>query len=67
MMSIKIELVDNDQGVRAKTDLAVNGNDDPFRKFLRQIKEELVPGQTAYLAIEGFDADPITFEITQFE
>ena len=66
-MGIKMELIDNDQVVQAKTDLAGNGNDEPFRKFLRQIKEEMVPGQTAYLAIEGFDAEPVTFEITQLE
>ncbi len=53
--------------VRAKTDLSEKGQDDLFRGFLRQIKEELVPGQTAYLEIEDSTTDPITFEISQFE
>jgi hypothetical protein len=66
-MEIKMELVDNDHAVRAKTALAVNGEDHPFANFLRQVREELVAGQTAYLEIEGFNMDPITFEITQFE
>lgn len=53
--------------VRAKTDLSEKGQDNLFRGFLRQIKEELVPGQTAYLEIEDSTTDPITFEISQFE
>lgn len=63
-MNMKISLIDNDYVVRAKTDLAQNGSDDLFRKFVQQIKEELVTGQTAYLEIEGAQKDPITFEIT---
>lgn len=65
-MSIKIALIDTDQVVRAQTDLSQNGQDDPFGKFLRQIKEELVPGETAYLEIEDSKAGTITFEISQF-
>lgn len=65
-MNVKISLIDNDYVVRAKTDFATNGQDDPFTKFLQQIKEELLPGQTAYLEIEDAKQDPITFEITQF-
>ena len=37
--NIKIELVDNDHVVRAKTDLGLNGNDESFGKFIRRIKE----------------------------
>ena len=65
-MSIKIALIDNDQAVRVEADLSRNGQDDPFGKFLRQIKEELVPGETAYLEIEDSKTDTITFEISQF-
>ncbi len=64
-MNMKISLIDNDYVVRAKTDLAQNGPDDPLRKFFQQIKEELVTGQTAYLEIEDAQKDSITFEITQ--
>ena len=67
MKNIKIELVDNDHVVRAKTDLGLNGNDDSFGKFVRQIKEELVPGETAFLEIEGSDMAPITLEISHVE
>ena len=66
-MNMKIELIDNDFVVRAKTDLTLNGQDDPFKKFLQQIKEELLPGQTAYLEISDSKTDSITFEISQFE
>ena len=64
-MNMKISLIDNDYVVRANTDLVQNGRDDPFRKFVKQIKEELVTGQTAYLEIEDDQKDPVTFEITQ--
>ena len=64
-MNIKMSLIDNDYVVRAKTDLASNGQSDPFRRFLEQIKEELLPGQTAYLEIEDVNKDSITFEISQ--
>ena len=66
-MNLKIALIDNDHVVRAKTDLSENGQDESFRKFLRQVKEELVPGQTGYLEIDDSTTDPITFAISQFE
>lgn len=65
IMNLKIALIDNDFVVRASTDLQQNGKDDPFREFIRQMKEELVTGQTAYLEIEDPQTDTITFEITQ--
>ena len=65
-MSMKIALINNDYVVQAKADLALSGQEDPLRKFLQQIKEELIPGQTAYLEIEDSTTDPITFEISQF-
>lgn len=66
-MNLSIAFIDNDQVVRAKTDISEKGQTELFRRFLRQIKEELIPGQTAYLEIEDSQTDPITFEITQFE
>ena len=67
MMNIKIEFVDNDQVVRARTDVTLEGSDDPVFKFLQQLKEELLPGETAFLEIEGLDANAITFEIAHLE
>jgi len=64
-MNTKIALIDNDFVVRAKTDFALSGQKNPFGKFLQQIKEELLPGQTAYLEIEDPTTDSITFEISQ--
>ena len=66
-MNMKISLIDNDYVVQAKTDIAQNGPDDPFRKFVQQIKEELVTGQTAYLEIEDLQKNPVTFEITRLD
>lgn len=65
-MSIKIALIDTDQVVRARTDLSQNGQNDLFGKFFRQIKEEMIPGQTAYLEIEDSRKGTVTFEISQF-
>ena len=67
MNSIKIELVDNDHVVRAKTDLGINGIDEPLGRFVRQIKEELVAGETAFLEIEGSGMEPVTLEICHCE
>ena len=66
-MNTRIALIDNDYVVQAKTDLALDGKDETFRKFLQEIKEELLPGQTAFLEIEDSESDPITFEISRFE
>ena len=63
---MSIALIDNDYVVQAKTDLALDGKDETFRKFLQEIKEELLPGQTAYLEIEDSESDSITFEISRF-
>lgn len=67
MNSIKIELVDNDYVVKATTDLIHNGVDDALGKFVRKIKDELVPGESAFLEIEGSDIEPITLEICYHE
>ena len=66
-MTIKLTLFDNDHVVRAETDLVLKERDDMFSKFLQEIKEELVTGQTEYLEISGFEKSPITLEISQFE
>jgi hypothetical protein len=60
-------LKDNDQVVRIKTDLSMNGHEDPFREFLQRINEEMIPGQTAYLEIEGLEKGPMKLEISHFE
>jgi len=67
MSSIKMELVDNDYVVKAKTELVLNGIDDSLGKFFRLIKEELITGETAFLEIEGHDMKPITLEIYRQE
>lgn len=66
-MNMRIALIDNDYVVQAKTDLALNGKNETFRNFLKEIKEELLPGQTAYLEFVDSETDPITFEISWFE
>ena len=66
--NFKIALVDDDYVVRAKVDYVQNaGEDDPLTKFIKEVEEELIPGQRAHLEIKGFDIDPITFEISRFE
>ena len=64
-MNMKISLIDNDYVIRAETNLAQNGRDDPLRKFVKQVQEELVTGQTAYLEFEDAQEGSVTFEITQ--
>jgi hypothetical protein len=66
-MNMKISLIDNDYVVQAKTNLALNGQDETFRNFLQEIKEELYPGQTAFLEIEDSETETITFEISRSE
>jgi len=67
MESIKISLRDNDQVVRATSALLRNGNEDSFKRFLQKINEEMIPGQTAYLEIEGIESGPMRFEISHSE
>ena len=67
MMNLKMALVDNDYVVRAKTDLALKRKDNKFGEFFKEINEELVIGETAYLEIEGLEMDTITFEISKLE
>ena len=67
MIDIKIEFIDNDQVVRAQTDVALSGEEDTVFQFLQQLKEELLPGETAFIEIEGLENDSITFEISLVE
>ncbi|MGD9159805.1 MAG: hypothetical protein PVG39_15425 [Desulfobacteraceae bacterium] len=61
-MSIKLKLIDNDYAVCADTDIELEGGETTFKKFLKQINEELVIGNTACLEI-----DNTRFEISKAE
>jgi hypothetical protein len=65
MKPIRISLVNNDHVVQATKDL--NESDHSLASFLRQVREELLAGETGYLEIQGLQEDPITFAITPFE
>ncbi|PKN65352.1 MAG: hypothetical protein CVU57_10930 [Deltaproteobacteria bacterium HGW-Deltaproteobacteria-15] len=68
MKTIKISLVNNDQVVQATKNLNLNESvDHSVAAFIRQIREELVTGETAYLEIQGLQKDPLTFAISQCE
>ena len=64
MKNIKIKVVDTDYVVRARTDLSFNEKNDSLLHLLRHLNEGFVPGETAYLEIEGFDKNPITLEVS---
>ncbi len=61
-MSIKLKLIDNDYAVCADTDIELKGEENKFKKFLKEINEELIIGNTAYIEI-----DNTTFEISKVE
>lgn len=66
MRHIKLSLIDNDQSVQAMTDLNFNKKEDKkFSRFIEQLKEELVTGQTAVLEIDGLSSKPVIFSITE--
>ncbi|MBW1765605.1 MAG: hypothetical protein JRJ65_00960 [Deltaproteobacteria bacterium] len=67
MENIKISLVDNDYVVRAEMGVVTKWNNALFKKFIKEIREGLVPGETAHLEIEGLERDSVTFEISMFE
>jgi len=67
MKNIKISLVDNDYVVRAETDIVMKRNSDSFKKFMKEIREGLVPGETAHLEIAGLDRDSFAIEISRCE
>ena len=66
-MTLKISLVDNDYVVCSKTDLPENGDYNSLAKFLKDMNDEMIPGKTAFLEIEGSEVGPVTFEISKFE
>ena len=66
-MDIKVSLIDNDYVICTKTDFHLNGEKNRFAKFFQEIDEELIPGKTAHLQIEGFGKKPVTFEISKTE
>ena len=66
MKNLRISFFDSDYVEQAQTELDFSGNHgSSLAEFVSQLKQELVPGQTAYFEIEGFQKDPLTFEITQ--
>ena len=67
MKNIKVSLVDNDYVVRAKMDLSGNEENNALIKFIQHVDEEFMPGETAYLEIEGLKKNPVTFEISKYE
>jgi hypothetical protein len=68
MKTIKISLVNNDQVVQATKNLNLDESaDHSVAAFIRQIREELVTGETAFLEIKGLQKDSLTFAISQRE
>jgi len=66
MKQIKLSLIDTDQSLQAMTDLNMNADEDQkFSKFIEQLKEQLVTGQTAVLEIEGLLTKPVTLSISE--
>jgi hypothetical protein len=66
MKHIKLSLIDTDQAVQAMTDLNINDKEDKnFSKFVEQLKEELVTGQTAFLEIEGLLNKPVVISLAE--
>ena len=66
-MTIKFSLIDNDFVVRAKTDLDLKDKEGQFRKFFRDIGDELVTGETAHLKIEGPGNEFYTLEVSKLD
>ena len=66
MKQIKFALIDNDYAVQARESLDVDEKfNSVFARFIDQLREELVIGQTATLEIEGFAENPVSFTIAQ--
>ncbi len=64
MMNLKIEFVNTDQMIRAKMEIAIKDQNDPVVVFFKRIREELAPGETAYIEVAGLADMPLTFEIS---
>jgi hypothetical protein len=67
MKNIKVSLVDNDYMVHTRTNFFVNEKTDAFMKFIQEITDGFVPGETAHLEIEGVENGPVTFAISRRE
>ena len=61
-MSIRLKLIDTDYVICTGTDLELKGEENKFKKFLKEVNEELVIGNTAYIEI-----DNTKFEISKVE
>ena len=61
-MSIKFKLIDTDYVVCADTNLELKDEENEFRKFLKEINEDLIIGKAAFLEI-----DNMKFEILKAE
>ena len=61
-MSISLKLIDSDYVVCTGTDLELKGEENKFKKFLKEVNEELIIGNTAYIEI-----DNAKFEISKIE
>ena len=67
MNHLKIVLKDNDHVIRATADLGINRNEDTFGIFLREMKSELIIGQTAQLEVDSSEMGNMMFEISRIE
>ena len=67
METMKISLVDNDYVTQARTTISMNSKNEPLKKIFHEIKEVLIPGQTAFLEIEGLERDSATYVISVVE
>lgn len=65
MNCIKMSFIDNDYAVRASADVAAENESSGLSRFLEQVRDELVTGDTAYLEIEGFNGKSITLSIAE--
>jgi len=61
-MSVKFKLIDTDYVVCAGTDLELRGEEQEFKKFLKDVSEDMITGKTAFLEI-----DNMKFEIFKAE
>jgi hypothetical protein len=67
MENIRLELIDDDQHVRAEAEISEATTNDGFRAFLEKISEEIVPGESARVEVQGFKRDPLIFEVSHSE
>ena len=61
-MGIKMKLIDNDYVVCADTDLELKDDEHDFRNFLKEVKEDLIVGKTAFLEIDDMKLEVLKAE-----